>query len=85
MGRAEFKPIERQTCPECGRLYNQWYDLRDEDMVIQFKAGVTTERLGKSYGISGRRVQEIIRDRLGMEVMWRIIRTHGHNKESEEE
>lgn len=81
----DFKPIPRQVCPECKRAFSQWYDDRDHDMVKQFKAGVTTERLGLAYGISGRRVQEIIRDRLGMEVMWRIIRTHAHNKESEEE
>lgn len=85
MARTDFKPIEQLSCPECGRIAGPWYDERDADMVVQFKAGVTTERLAKGYGLSGRRVQEIIRDRLGMEVMWRIIRTHGHNTESEEE
>lgn len=80
----EFKPIPRDACPECGRISGSWYDDRDRHMVDEFKAGVTTETLARGYGLSGERVRQILVDRLGMEAMWRIIRTHAHNREEEE-
>lgn len=78
-----MKALPQERCETCGAIRSGWYDDRDRHMVEEFRAGENTTRIALAYGLSQRRVQEIIRDRLGMEVMMRIARTHMRNEEEE--
>lgn len=79
-----FTPIPRDKCPECGRIPGDWYDARDRHMVDEYKAGVTVPRLARGYGLADRTVQMKIIERLGMEAMARIQRTHRRNQDEEQ-
>lgn len=69
----DFAPIDRDTCPGCGRPTEAWYKDRKFHMAILFQQGIPVPEIAAAYRMGPDYAMSLIKDQLGEEAVYAVI------------